>query len=584
MCSIIGYSGKEGASPIIVKGLRRMEYRGYDSVGVATKSDTIEMKKGTGRVDEVNKTVGLDTLEGNVGIGHTRWATHGAVTEINAHPHYSNSGKIAIVHNGIIENYSVLKEQLEKDGYTFQSQTDTEVISNLLQKHYDSCKDVKNAILETVGELTGEYAFIALFEDGTLVAVRDNKSLIIGIGKEEYFLSSDVLGFIENTNDVIYVDNKSVTIIDKNGLNVITFDGTSIKHEIVKVAKEFSDVDKGEYASFTFKEITEQPQKNLQAGDDDTVMNQAASMISAAKNIYITGSGTSFHAALITKIILAKFAKIKIDPILSSEFIVESYMMNSDSLLIAMSQSGESADVLKAVSVAKKSGMKILSIINSVPSELMRESTLNIRMNCGPEIGVAATKSFSAQMVIAYKIANKLCKDCIDIDFEKISKTIQEILDDHSQIKEIVKDLKEISDIYILGRGINYPMALEAALKIKELTYVHAEGMAGGELKHGPLALIDSRSFVMVINPSDSTYEETKTSISEIKTRGAKVIGISDKNDNMYDYWIKIPTVLESVFPLIEIIPIQLFAYYLSIEKDIDPDYPRNLAKSVTVK
>ena len=586
MCSIIGYYGNETAAPIIVKGLRRMEYRGYDSVGVATESNSqIELKKGIGKVDEVNFKVQLDTLPGKIGIGHTRWATHGKVTDANAHPHSSNSGKLAIVHNGIIDNFEQLKKKLEEDGYIFKSETDSEVIANLLQKNYEITKNVKDAIIKTVSELKGNYAFVAMFENGQLAAARFHEPLIVGIGKNSYFLSSDVLGFIEQTDNAIYIENGNFVIIDKDKLEILDFNGEIVKQQITKVSKEFADAYKGDYAHFTLKEISEQPDTVFKSGENtQNAIKNAAVHIKNSNNIYITGSGTSYNAALIAKQILAKYAKIKVDTIISSELQFSSDIIEPKSTLIAISQSGESADVLEAVSIAKKEKCKIISIVNSLTSSLARESDIIIGMNCGPEIGVAATKSFTSQIIVIYKIVEEICNGKFEIDYKEISKSISKILENHDQIRKVAKEIKEISDIYVLGRGIHYPIAIESALKLKELTYIHAEGIAGGELKHGPLALMDSNVFVIIINPNDSTYSDTLTSAREIKARGAKIIGISDEKSEVYDYWIEIPKNGELVYPISETIPIQLLSYYAAIEKDTDPDYPRNLAKSVTVK
>ena len=586
MCSIIGYYGDDLAAPILVKSLKRMEYRGYDSVGVATKFDNkIEIKKGVGKVAEVNKAVQLEKLPGKIGIGHTRWATHGKVTEANAHPHSSKSGKIALVHNGIIENFNELKENLQKKGYSFKSETDSEVIVNLLQQNYEETSDVKKSILKTVSQLKGHYAFVAMFENGELVAARFHEPLIIGVGKDGYFLSSDVLGFIEQTDIAIYIDNGNCVSLDSTGIKIFDFKGEPVKHDFTKVSKEFADVNKGDFAHFTLKEISEQPNTILEAGKKSKeTIEQVADFIRHAKSLYITGSGTSYNAALVAKYLMSKYANIKSETILSSELPTLPNSIDPNSILIAISQSGESADVLEAVNIAKKSNAKILSMVNMMTSSLVRESSLVMGMNCGPEKGVAATKSFTSQLAIIYQITDKLCNGCIGIDFKKVSDCISKILSDHSKIQSIAKKLKDVSDIYILGRGIHYPIAFEAALKLKELTYIHAEGIPGGELKHGPLALMDSNVYVVIINPNDSTYNDTITSANEIKARGAKIIGISDKNSDVYDHWIEIPSINEALFPIIEIIPVQLLAYYSAIEKDTDPDYPRNLAKSVTVK
>ena len=584
MCSIIGYSGKNSAAPILVKGLQKMEYRGYDSVGIATESgNKIVLKKGVGRVVEVNNTVKLDSIPGNIGIGHTRWATHGKVTEKNAHPHSSNSGKIAIVHNGIIENFEELKSNLVNKGYEFQSETDTEVIANLIQLNFDETSDIKQAIIKTVAQLKGHYSFVIIFEDGTLAAARFHEPLIVGVGKNSHYLSSDVLGFIEKTDDAIYVDNEDFVLVNDSGIHIFDFDGTPVKYQITKVSKEFADVYKGDYAHFTIKEISEQPDTILRAVDNNQIQ-QLVDNIKQAKNLYITGSGTSYNAAEIAKYLMSKFAKIKINTLISSELPFSPNEIESDSTLITISQSGESADVLEAVKIAKESNAKILSIVNLLNSSLSQQSSLAIGLNCGPEIGVAATKSFTSQLVILYKITDQLCNGCINPDWKKVSDVVSQILLNNLKIKELAKNLKEITDIYVLGRGIHLPIAREAALKLKELSYIHAEGIPGGELKHGPLALMDSNVYVIIINPNDSTYNDTLNSANEIKARGAKIIGISDKKSDVYDYWIEIPSVDEALYPIIEIVPIQLLAYYSALEKKTDPDYPRNLAKSVTVK
>ena len=584
MCSIIGYSGKNSAAPILVKGLQKMEYRGYDSVGIATESENkIVVKKGVGRVVEVSNAVQLDKLPGNIGIGHTRWATHGKVTEKNAHPHSSNSGKIAIVHNGIVENFEELKSDLQNKGYEFQSETDTEVIANLIQLNLDETSDVKQSIIKTVNQIKGHYSFVVIFDDGTLAAARFHEPLIVGVGKNGNYLSSDVLGFIENTDDAIYVDNEDFVIVNDSGIHIFDFDGTPVKYQITKVSKEFADVYKGDYAHFTIKEISEQPDTILRAVDNNQIQ-QLVDNIKQAKNLYITGSGTSYNAAEIAKYLMSKFAKIKINTLISSELPFSPNEIEPDSTLITISQSGESADVLEAVKIAKESNAKILSIVNLLNSSLSQQSSLAIGLNCGPEIGVAATKSFTSQLAILYKITDQLCNGCVNPDWKKVSDAISQVLSNNLKIKELAKNLKEITDIYVLGRGIHLPIAREAALKLKELSYIHAEGIPGGELKHGPLALMDSNVYVIIINPSDSTYNDTLNSANEIKARGAKIIGISDRKNDVYDYWIEIPSVDEALYPLIEIVPIQLLAYYSALEKKTDPDYPRNLAKSVTVK
>ena len=562
-----------------------MEYRGYDSVGIATKNnDLITVKKGIGKVSDVKNQLNLHNMPGKIGIGHTRWATHGKVSENNAHPHFSNSGKIAIVHNGIIENFEELKNNLTSNGYEFQSETDTEVVANLIQQNFENSSDIKSTILKTISQIKGHYSFIVMFDDGTLAAARFHEPLIIGIGKNSYYPSSDVLGFIEKTDDAIYIANENFLIINDSGLHIFDYEGTElVRPNITKVSKEFADVYKGDYAHFTLKEISEQHKTILSAGDDEQIKNISQHMLES-KNLYITGSGTSYNAARIAKILFSNFAKLKIETIIASELPFSPDSIEKDSTLIAISQSGESADVLEAVNIAKQSDAKIISIVNHPNSSLSQESDLVVSLNCGPEIGVAATKSFTSQLAILYKITNQLSTTPINLDWKKISESISVLTSENSKIQELAKVLKDVSDIYILGRGIHFPIAKEAALKLKELTYIHAEGIPGGELKHGSLALMDSNVFVIIINPNDSTYQETLNSANEIKARGAKIIGISDKKSDVYDFWIEIPSIDDALYSIIEIIPVQLLAYYSAIEKKTDPDYPRNLAKSVTVK
>lgn len=586
MCSIIGYIGSDNAAPVIVRGLKRMEYRGYDSVGVATFSDDqILIKKGVGKVDQVNNVSKLDTLSGSIGIGHTRWATHGGVTSTNAHPHPSTSSKIAIVHNGIIDNFEELKKDLQKKGFFFKSETDSEVIANLLQYEFDKTKDIKKSMMQTVAQLVGDYAFVAVFNDGMLAAARFHEPLIVGIGNEGYFVSSDVLGFVEHTDQVIYPDNREFVIINTRGIQMFDFNGNPVRHQITKISKEFADSYKGEYAHYTIKEISEQPRTILKAGHNTKIeLDLVVDLIKQTKNLYITGSGTSYNASLVAKHIFSKYAKLKIEPLIASEVPYSPNFFDNQSMLIALSQSGESADVLEAVKIAQNEGTKIASIVNLMTSSLVHTSSISVGLNCGPEIGVAATKSFTSQLAVLYQLTDKLCGNCLGFDLDEISETMSKTLLDHSKIMNIAKQLKNVSDIYILGRGIHYPIACEASLKIKELSYIHAEGLPGGELKHGPLALMDSNVYVIIINPYDSTYHNTLTSAHEIKARGAKIIGISNKPSDVYDFWVPIPTIDEAFYPLIEIIPIQLLAYYSALEKNADPDYPRNLAKSVTVK
>ncbi|MFY3741734.1 MAG: glucosamine--fructose-6-phosphate aminotransferase (isomerizing) [Candidatus Nitrosomirales archaeon] len=586
MCSIIGYKGKSDAAPLLVDSLKRMEYRGYDSVGLATINEEHEVsfRKGVGKVAEVNQGLNLTSMKGHIGIGHTRWATHGAVTDHNAHPHSSCSKNIAVVHNGIIENYKELKEELIQKGHKFKSQTDSEVIAHLLEEYYKN--NVKKAMVETCRRIQGAYAFVAAFEDGTVAGARNDEPLIVGVGKEGYFLSSDVLGFLQHTDKAIFLDNCDIAIIGGDKLEIYIADGKKIRRPVTQVAWELGAADKGKYAHYTLKEINEQKFTITNAANQDPTMMQIfCDVVSAAKNLYITGSGTSYNSALIAKHILTKFAKIRVETIMSSEFQYAPEILDEESALIAISQSGETADVLQSVKAAKAAKAKILSIVNVPTSSLARMSDSFLRINCGPEIGVAATKSFTGQLAVIYNVADRLCNGCIGIgEREVIVKTIEAVLAESDRIANVANDFQHVTDVYLLGRALHYPIALEGALKLKELSYVHAEGIAAGELKHGPLALMDKNTDVIILNPSDSTYNDTISNVHEIRARGAKVIGISDKYNEVYNNWIKIPKVNEALYPLIEVIPLQILAYHAALKRNADPDYPRNLAKSVTVK
>jgi glucosamine--fructose-6-phosphate aminotransferase (isomerizing) len=584
MCSIIGYYGNDLAAPIMVRGLSKMEYRGYDSVGVATKSgDSILVKKGVGRVAQVNESESLDSLPGKIGIGHTRWATHGIVNSQNAHPHYSNSAKIALVHNGTLENDDELREFLINEGFEFLSETDTEVIVNLLEYNFTKSHNPLQSVCDTVSRLKGNFSFVALFDDDTMIAARFHEPLIIGVGNDSsYYVSSDVLGFVDKTDQAIYPDNQNIVLVDGTGLSIYDFDAKKVSFEIVTISKEFGDVYKGDYAHFTLKEISEQPDTILTAGESSkTAIIQCAGILSNSQSICMIGSGSSYNAALLAKHLFLKYSGLRIEAIIASEISSSPELIPENSTVLAISQSGESADVLESVRIAKKKNCKIISIVNTMNCSLALESSVVIGLNCGPEIGVAATKSFTSQIVVFLKILSEISKTIFS--FEEISNGILELLSDKA-IPQISEEISQSSDIYVLGRGIHYPISLESALKLKELTYIHAEGIAGGELKHGPLALMDESTFVIVLNPDDSTYVDTFTSSKEIKSRGAKIIGISDKNNDVYDYWIKISSSdgIQSIF--FETVAVQLLSYFAALQKDVNPDFPRNLAKSVTVK
>jgi len=576
------------AAPILIDSLRKMEYRGYDSVGIATiTGDKILVRKGVGKVVEVNKSLDLGKMQGQIGIGHTRWATHGGVTDNNAHPHSACTNEIAVVHNGIIENYNELKQGLILGGHVFKSQTDSEVIAHLLEVHYSNEQDIKKAMIKTCEILKGTYAFVAIFKNGAISGARLDEPLIVGISDNQFFISSDILGFLKYTDKAIFLDNKDIVVIQDENLELFNFEGSPVKRPITQVAWELAAAEKGTYAHYTLKEIHEQSSTIGDAlTNNEQILQRFCDILANAKNVYITGSGTSYHSALILKLMLGKYAKIRSETIMSSEFEYTFGQVDDNCVVIAISQSGETADVLHSVKSAKQTGAKILSIVNIPTSSLARISDCSLTLNCGPEIGVAATKSFTGQLSVIYTIIDKLCSGSIGIPLNKteLVLAIRQVLSTENDISRIVDVVHDINDIYLLGRSMHYPIALEGALKIKEIAYIHAEGIAAGELKHGPLALIDKNTVMIVINPRDTTFNDTLSNAHEIKARGAIVIGISDKGNEVYDHFIEIPHVSDILYPMIEVIPLQIIAYYLALKKNVDPDYPRNLAKSVTVK
>lgn len=588
MCSIIGYSGTGNAAPVLVEGLRKMEYRGYDSVGIATfNTGKLLIKKGVGKVAEVSASLGLIKMPGQLGIGHTRWATHGGIIDYNAHPHSACATNIAVVHNGVIENYGELKEELLTHGHVFKSETDSEVIAHLLEQYFSKNNDVKSAMMSTCHRLKGSFAFVAIFNDSTLCAARFDEPLIVGIAKEGYFISSDVLGFLNHTDRAIFLENRDIVLLEGNNLSLIDFDGKEVQRTHTQVAWELGDAEKGKYTHFTMKEIYEQNHtifRSMQQKKEK--LESFCNFLKGAKDVFITGSGTSYHAALLAKHILSKYSRIRVEAILSSEFQYSSDLLDKDSVVVAISQSGETADVLQSVRTAREKKATVLSIVNVPTSSLARFSDCFLEVKCGPEVGVAATKSFTSQLSIIYWVADTIGGNMtgISTNGHELSAAIEKTLQLETRIAEIAKQVKDARDIYILGRSLHFPICLEGALKIKELAYIHAEGMAAGELKHGPLALIDKNSVVIILHPDDSTYVDTFSNAHIIKSRGAKIIGISNKDDQIYDYCIRIPPIRESLLPFLEVIPLQMLAYHLALYNNADPDYPRNLAKSVTVR
>ncbi len=588
MCGIIGCVSDRPVAKTLLDGLRRVEYRGYDSAGMVTESGgRLLVRKGAGRVSEIEEKQRLSELPGDVGMAHTRWATHGGVTDRNAHPHLSCDGLVAVVHNGIIENYLELKKELSGSGHKFRSQTDTEVISHLIEVEYRRTKDPLKATTAAMGRLKGQYAIAVMFSDrpGTITGARKDAPLIIGVGDGTMFIASDVLAFIEHTDRTVFLDNKEAAVVTRDGYRLYTAGGREVRRRPTQVAWELSDLSKADFAHYTLKEISEQPQTVVSAAlQDSKTLGEFAGLVKRAEPLFITGSGTSYHAGLLMKSRLNREAGIACEAIISGELKEHAGFFGRGSVVVALSQSGETADVLEAVKRAKKKGAKVLSIVNAAGSTLARESDAVLLLNCGPEVGVAATKSFTAQVVVANLVVDSVLGGRPGQGVAEVSQAVRGALGTEAEVKRLASKYARAPDFYFVARGYQTPVALEGALKLKELSYVHAEGMAASELKHGTLALIEKGTPVVVINPSGESHAESLSSAEELRARGADVIGVSDKADEVYTHTIKVQRVPRKLMPVVEVVPLQLLAYHAAVVRKNDPDYPRNLAKSVTVK
>ena len=590
MCGIIGYTGKDPAAPILYGALTRLEYRGYDSAGIATIDDgRIHLVKEKGQLGDIAPQCNETMLPGKIGIGHVRWATHGGATRENAHPHCDSQQKIAVVHNGIIANYEELKSQLLTQ-YTFRSETDTEVIPHLIRHHMDAGLSFEDAFFAMTRELTGSYAILATFaaEPDKILAARRDAPLVIGLGEDANFIGSDVLSFLPHTNRVIYLDDGESAVLTSDKVIIYDFDHHKVTKKTELVNWKWKEGNKGDYDYFMIKEIQEQPRVIRQAliQDDKVLMNMAMAILRARQVVFVA-CGTSRHAALIGRYAFSKIGRIFSEVVMGSEFAYFSDSIDRGTVVIAISQSGETADVLSGVRQAKANGATVFSIVNVVGSSLARLSDQALYLNSGPEIAVAATKSFTAQLCILYQLAYALDNN-LQAGRSKLldlSLTVGSDLDSYStSLPALAHKMRNKKEFYFLARGVNFAVADEGALKLKEIAYVHAEGMPAGELKHGTLALIESGTPVIAICPLDYTYEDSLANIMEAKARGAYVIGVSNSQTKMFDDAIKISSCEEILYPLVTTIPLQLFAYYSAIARGLDPDKPRNLAKSVTVK
>ncbi|MCD9618008.1 glutamine--fructose-6-phosphate transaminase (isomerizing) [Chryseobacterium gleum] len=617
MCGIVGYTGFQDAYEIVINGLRRLEYRGYDSAGIVLESpdNKLEVEKTKGKVEDLVNISKELKGKSKIGMGHTRWATHGVPSDRNSHPHLSNNGKIAIVHNGIIENYDTIKTMLTEKGFTFKSETDTEVLVNLIQYFMDLNPDIDfpTAVRYALNEVYGAYAITVLHEDypGVLVVGRLGSPLAIGIGDKEYFIASDASPFVEFTKEAIYLEEGHMATISlENGVDIRTINENSkIEPEIQELKLSLEQIEKGGYEHFMLKEIFEQPKSvhDTMRGRllvDEGIIKMAGiwdhvEKFKNANRIIIIACGTSWHAGLIGEYLIEEYARIPVEVEYASEFRYRNPIITDKDVVIAISQSGETADTMAALKLAKEKGAFIYGICNVVDSSIARITDAGSYTHAGPEIGVASTKAFTAQLTILTLIAFKLGKHngnlgnaefmSLIAELDAMPKKIEEVLNTtHELTQDIAKDFVKATNFLYLGRGYNYPAALEGALKLKEISYIHAEGYPAAEMKHGPIALIDENMPIVIIAPRKGHYDKIVSNVQEIKARKGKIIAVVNKGDRqvseMADYVIEIPETSECFSPIVASVPLQLLAYYIAVYRGANVDQPRNLAKSVTVE
>ncbi|MCA6472798.1 MAG: glutamine--fructose-6-phosphate transaminase (isomerizing) [Chitinophagaceae bacterium] len=612
MCGIVGYTGSRDAYPILLKGLKRLEYRGYDSAGIALwQEGNLQVYKKKGRVADLEENLPGQPLQGNLGIGHTRWATHGEPSDRNAHPHVSQKGTLTMIHNGIIENYAAIKQELVSKGYTFQSDTDTEVLLNFIEeiREQNNC-DLEEALRIALRRIVGAYCILLLSSDdpSTILAARKGSPLVIGIGKGEHFLASDASPIIEYTREVVYVNDYQIAIVRPDELILKNLGNEKQTPYITRLDMELSAIEKGGYEHFMLKEIMEQPDTvfdclrgRLLAAEGQIIMSGIDKHLPAfqqAARIMIVACGTSWHAGLVAEYLIETFARIPVEVEYASEFRYRDPVIHPGDIIIAISQSGETADTLVALESAKSKGAFIFGVVNAVGSSIARLSDAGAYTHAGPEIGVASTKAFTGQLAVLLMMALKLGKArgtladkeyaSLLLELEQVPGKIREILNNQEQIKTLAEKYKDARDFLFLGRGYNFPIALEGALKLKEISYIHAEGYPAAEMKHGPIALVDDQLPVLFVATKDACYEKIVSNMQEIKARKGKVIAIVSKGDSIIpglaDDVIEVPEVPESIAPLLNVIPLQLLSYYTGVAKGLDVDKPRNLAKSVTVE
>lgn len=584
MCGIVGYIGNESAAPVIHDSLKRLEYRGYDSYGFAILDNgKIQIEKDVGKISET----GPGNLSGRIGMGHSRWATHGNVSKRNAHPHTDCSGRIAVVHNGIIENFQDLKKELAERGHVFKSDTDTEIIPHLIEESLSL--GFSEAVIEAVKKLKGRYAVTVLNSDEKrIIGVRKGSPLIVGKGKSQTFIASDIPAFLKHTNQVMYLDDNEMVVADGKTKFFDINSGEPVPKRLITIDWDAAQAEKGEYPHFLIKEIMEQKDTITRAiNQNEEAILKTAEEIKKAEGTFLTGCGTAGKVCLAGEYIFSKVSNKHVNFIVSSEFPNYQHFLTDKTLLVTISQSGETADVMEAVEVAKNLGVKVISLVNVMGSTLYRNSDYAFLINAGPEKAVASTKATTAQLalvtLLAYAVDGRL-NEGKRLLIDTASK-VNDMLNPRyeARITKLAAKLKNSKNIYIIGRSMNYPMALESAIKIMEVSYIHAQGFAGGELKHGPLALIHEGAPCIVLVANDETKDDVISNAMEIKARGGYIIGVSPENSEVFDFWIKVPDV-GNASPIVNIIPIQILAYHLGIMRGCDVDYCRNLAKAVTVK
>ncbi len=612
MCGIVGYIGDKDAYPILIKGLHRLEYRGYDSAGIALYNSGLKTYKKKGKVVDLESFIRREDVHGTMGIGHTRWATHGEPNDVNAHPHTSMDGHFVLVHNGIIENYAELKKDLIAKGFVFKTETDTEVLVNLVEYFYklDEVDSAEVAVRLALSRVVGAYGIVVMCQDEKerIIAARMGSPLVVGIGQGEYFLASDASPIVEYTDSVIYLNDGNVAVIDKNSLTLKTLDNNPANFKVTRVDLAIGDLEKGDFEHYMIKEIFEQPKTirdtyrgRIKPDQNEIVLGGLLDVfpdIVKADRIIIIGCGTSWHAALVAEYLIEEYARVPVEVEYASEFRYRKPIINPGDVIIAISQSGETADTLAALKMAKAQGALILGICNVVGSSIARETDAGVYTHAGTEIGVASTKAFTAQVTVLTLFAFKLAKERGQISQELYEQLIQEmlaipdkvetILMGHPHIREVAEKYKDAADALYLGRGYLFPVALEGALKLKEISYMHAEGYAAGEMKHGPIALVDDNLPVVVVSAKDSYYEKVVSNIQEVKARKGNVIAVVTEGDNglrnLVDDLFEIPECHPAVAALLTVVPLQLFAYYIAVMRGCNVDQPRNLAKSVTVE